>query len=186
VLRVSLIALALLTLAGCGGSDTRTVTPKTIAAPKPAQTQTQTTETDELTQPTQTTATATAPTAPADARSGAIAKVRALGYVPDDPPQWNETQTLRVLVATRKGSGDGYAKRAFFFVGRRYIGTDTSQDSAGIRVDGQSDTTITLAYALYGPNDALCCPGGKAAVRYHWNGSKLVPLDPIPPASKRG
>lgn len=180
MIRAAVIAFALLALAGCGGSDTRTVTPETIDVPTQTQTQTQTTATT----PTQTTP--TTPTAPVEARSAAIAKVRALGYVPDDVSQWNETQTLRVLVGTRKGSGDGYAKRAFFFVGRRYLGTDTSADSAGIRVDGQSDTTITLAYALYGPNDALCCPGGTATVRYHWDGSKLVPLDPIPPASKRG
>ena len=182
--RAHLLALALLALiAGCGGSDSPSPTLKTVNVPKPAQTQpTQT----QATQPTQTQTTPTQTTAPADARGQAIAKVGALGYVPDDPSQWNETQTLRVLVGTRKGSGDGYAKRAFFFVGRRYIGTDTSGDSAGIRVDGQSDTTITLAYALYGPHDALCCPGGTGVVRYHWDGSKLVPLDPIPPASKRG
>jgi hypothetical protein len=180
--RVCLIAIAALALGGCGGSDTRTVTPETIAVPKPAPT----TQTQSQATQTQATQTQTTPSAPLDARSAAIAKVRALGYVPDDPSQWNETQTLRVLVGTRKGSGDGYAKRAFFFVGRRYIGTDTSGDSAGVRVDGQSDTTITLAYALYGPHDALCCPGGTGVVRYQWNGSKLVPLDPIPPASKRG
>ena len=185
--RLSFIALAALALAGCGGSDSRTVTPETISVPKPAQSQTAPTQsTSTQTTPAQTTRTqATQPEA-ADARGRALAKVSALGYVPDDPSQWNETQTLRVLVGTRKGSGDGYAKRAFFFVGGRYIGTDTSGDSAGIRVDGQSDTTITLAYALYGPHDALCCPGGTATVRYKWNGSKLEPLDPIPPASKRG
>ncbi len=183
--RAHLLALALLaSLAGCGGSDSPSPTLKTVSVPTQTQaTQTQT-QPETQTQATPTTTTTTT-TAPAEARDEALAKVSALGYNPVDPSQWNETQTLRVLVGVRKDSGDGYARRAFFFVGRRYIGTDTSDDSAGIRVDGQSDTTITLAYALYGRGDALCCPGGTGSVRYQWNGSKLVPLDPIPPASKR-
>jgi hypothetical protein len=85
-----------------------------------------------------------------------------------------------VLVATRRDSGDGYAKKAFFFVGGRYIGTDTSDDSAGIRVGSQGDRTIRLEYAIYGKGDALCCPSDSASVRYYWNGARLTPLDPIP------
>ena len=45
------------------------------------------------------------------------AAVAKAGYVPDNPSQYHPDQTLRVLVATRKDSGDGYAKKAFFFVG---------------------------------------------------------------------
>jgi hypothetical protein len=125
------------------------------------------------------------PPTPANGRFEAVGRVSKEGYNPDDEDQYHPSQTLRVLVGTKKDSGDGYAKRAFFFVGDRYIGTDTSDDSAAIRVDSQSDTTITLAYPLYGKDDPLCCPGGEATVRYQWNGSKLVPLDPIPSVSKR-
>jgi hypothetical protein len=119
-------------------------------------------------------------------RSQAIARVRREGYRPDDTGAYDPSATLRVLVGTRTDSGDGYAKRAFFFVGGRYIGTDTSDDSANVRVEGQTDDTVTLAYAIYGPNDALCCPARTETVRYRWNGSRLVPLDSIPPRSSRG
>jgi hypothetical protein len=87
-----------------------------------------------------------------------------------------------VLVGTNAGSGDGYDQRAFFFLDGKYIGTDSSQPSAGIHVVSQSDTEITLAYTLYRPHDSLCCPGGgQARVRFQLNNGKLTPLDPIPP-----
>jgi hypothetical protein len=46
----------------------------------------------------------------------------------------------------------------------------------------RDDTTIALMYVLYRNSDALCCPtGGGKIVRFHWNGSRLVALDRIPP-----
>jgi hypothetical protein len=80
------------------------------------------------------------------------------------------------------GSGDGYGQQAFFFVNGRYIGTDASQPSATLRVVGQGDTEVTLAYPLYRDGDPLCCPGaGQARVRFQLNNGKLTALDPIPP-----
>ena len=60
----------------------------------------------------------------------AVAVVRAHGYTPDDTSEYHPGQTLRVLVGTRTGSGDGYGQQAFFFVDGRYIGTDTKEPSA--------------------------------------------------------
>ena len=86
----------------------------------------------------------------------------------------------------RTGSGDGYGQQAFFFVNGRYIGTDTSQPSAKLRVASQNDTEVTLEYPLYRKNDPLCCPGaGVARVRFQLNNGRLSPLDPIPPASSQ-
>ena len=185
------VAGAAVLLAGCGDGDQTTVTQvQTVQSPT-ADTGTvtvpeisppkDTTETDEAPPPEQT-----PPQQQGGTRDEAVAKLRAEGYRADDPADYDAGATLRVLVGTRLDSGDGYAKRAFFFVGGRYIGTDTSDDSANIRVEDTGGDTVTLAYALYGPNDALCCPGGTATVRYRWNGSRLVPLDPIPPRSRRG
>ena len=176
---------AALLVAGCGGS--KTVTQVQTVAGRPAQTQTSPTATVAVPKiQIQTPTTQTPPAASGGSLPEAQARVSAEGYNVDDPGAYDSSHTLRVLVGTKKASGDGYAKRAFFFVGGRYIGTDTSDDSAGVRVEGSDNTTVTLAYALYGPNDALCCPGGTALVRYQWNGSRLVPLDPIPSRSKRG
>jgi hypothetical protein len=116
--------------------------------------------------------------------SQALATVKAHGYTAPHTSDYHPDQTLRVLVATRTGSNDGYAQQAFFFVGGRYIGTDTSTPSAGIEVVGQGDTEVTLAYRLYRPNDPLCCArGGQAKVRFQLNNGRLVALDPIPPVS---
>jgi hypothetical protein len=110
--------------------------------------------------------------------------VKAHGFTANGTSDYHPDQTLRVLTATRTGSGDGYAQQAFFFVDNRYIGTDTSQPSAGVKVVAQGDTEVTLAYPLYRPHDPLCCPGGgQATVRFQLNNGRLVPLGTIPPAS---
>ncbi|MEA2429347.1 MAG: hypothetical protein QOF37_2975 [Thermoleophilaceae bacterium] len=181
-----LLSAAALFAAGCGGSKTVTQVQTVARQPVQAQSTPTTATVPKIQIQTPTTQAPPPPAASGGTLPEAQARVSAEGYNVDDPGAYDSSHTLRVLVGTKKSSGDGYAKRAFFFVGGRYIGTDTSDDSAGVRVEGSGDTTVTLAYALYGPNDALCCPGGTARVRYQWNGSRLVPLDPIPSASKRG
>jgi LppP/LprE lipoprotein len=112
--------------------------------------------------------------------------LRARGFVPANTSDFHPGQALEVLVGVRAGSGDGYGQQAFFFVNGRYIGTDTSEPSAALRVLDQSDTEVTLSYPLYRKSDPLCCPGGgHASVRFQLNNGKLAPLDPIPPVSSK-
>lgn len=137
---------------------------------------------------TQSTRTATAPAFTKESSSSeglteAVNLVKAHGYTPQDTSQYHSAQTLRVLLATRTGSGDGYDQQAFFFLGGHYLGTDTSSPSAGIALVSQSDTEATLAYHLYLPRDPLCCArGGEAKVRFQLNNGRLTALDPIPPS----
>jgi LppP/LprE lipoprotein len=197
VLAVSLGAL----LGGCGGG-TKTVT----VASTPAATQTNTTAPRTTTTTTATTPTSSTPaptkgggggptttrTAPAPAftqpgsaaegLSGAEAVLRAQGFTPNATSDYHPNQTLRVLIGTRTGSGEDSGRQAFFFVGGHYIGTDAKQPSASIRVVSQSETEVTLAYALSSSNGAA---GGQANVRFQLNNGKLAALDPIPPASNR-
>lgn len=110
--------------------------------------------------------------------------VRANGFTPNDASEYHPDQTLRVLVGTRTGSGDGYGQRAFFFVNGRYIGTDTKDSSAKLRVVSQNDTSVTISYPLYRHTDPLCCPGGgQSSVTFQLNNGKLAPAGPIPPAN---
>ena len=110
--------------------------------------------------------------------------LKARGYTPAETSQYHPSQTLRVLVGTRAGSSDGYDQQAFFFVGGRYIGTDTKEPSASVKVLSQSDTEVTLGYPLYRSGDPLASPsGGQATVHFQLNNGKLVALNPIPPAS---
>jgi LppP/LprE lipoprotein len=116
--------------------------------------------------------------------SGAATTVRARGFTPNDTSQYHSNQTLRVLVGTRTGSGDGYGQQAFFFIDGRYIGTDAKDPSATLKVVSQSDTSVTLAYPLYRHNDPLCCPGGgQATVSFQLDNGRLVALGAIPPTN---
>jgi hypothetical protein len=116
--------------------------------------------------------------------SGAAAVVRAKGYTPNDTSDYHANQALRVLVGTQTGSGDGYGQQVFFFVNGRYIGTDTKEPSATVRIVSQGDTEVTLSYPLYRRNDPLSSPsGGQARVTFQLNNGKLVPLGKIPPVN---
>lgn len=190
-----LSAAAIASLAACG-SGTKTVT-ATGQAPvsqtaSTARAQTSSTATSTpSTSATSTTGTSTRTgTEPAftqnEAKSGsagaAAGVVRAHGYTPNDTSQYRPDQTLRVLVGTRSGSSDGYGQQAFFFVDGRYIGTDTRDPSASVKLISQGDTEVTLGYPLYRPSDPLSSPrGGEAHVSFQLNNGKLVPLGTIPP-----
>jgi hypothetical protein len=108
--------------------------------------------------------------------SGPSAVLAAHGYAAVDPGQYNDQNTLQVLI----GSGPGGAQKAFFFVNGRYIGTDTKLPSSQINLVGSNDTEVTLGYALVHPDGS---PAGTANVRYALNDGQLSPLDPIPAAS---
>ncbi len=190
-------------LAACG-SGTKTVTVSS-APPVSQTTATPTTSSAKTTSTAATTPTATTTTpsngttthsapepaftkteASAEGSGGAAAAVRAHGYTPNDTAEYHANQTLRVLVGTRTGSADGYGQQAFFFVGGRYLGTDTKEASATVKVVSQGDTEVTLSYPLYRKGDPLSSPsGGEARVTFQLNNGKLVPLGTIPPASSR-
>ncbi|HEY3969870.1 MAG TPA: LppP/LprE family lipoprotein [Solirubrobacteraceae bacterium] len=203
LLTMAAVALA---IGGCGSSGTKTVS---VSSAVPFGTATQPTTTTGTTKssPTTTTPTSAGPSPnetggvettrtngePAftkesqggEGLGGAVAVVKAHGYTAGETSTYRPEQTLRVLVGTRTGSSDGYGQQAFFFVDGRYLGTDTSEPSASIKVVGQSDTEATLVYSLYKPGDPLSKPSGEKTVRFQLNNGHLVPLNPIPSASSR-
>jgi LppP/LprE lipoprotein len=119
---------------------------------------------------------------PAQQAKAAAAAVVARGYTPNDPSEYHPNQTLGVLVGTRTGSADGYNQQVFFFVDGRFIGTDTKDPSAAVKVVSQSDTEAVVSYALYRPNDPLSSPSaGRATVRFQLDNGHLMPVGKIPP-----
>jgi hypothetical protein len=199
----TIAVLGALVLAGCG-SDTKTVSissappggSTTGATSAPATTtQAPSTGTTTATAPpstgTSTTRTAPEPSFTESETSGkegalqaAVATVHSHGFTPVDTSEYHPSQTLQVMVGTRTGSGDGYGQQAFFFVDGHYLGTDTKEPSAKLKVVSQGDTEVAIAYPLYRRNDPLCCPGGgQRVVHFALNNGKLQALDPIPPAS---
>ena len=112
----------------------------------------------------------------------AAAVVRTRGYTADDLSEYHPQQTLRALVGTRSGSADGYGQQVFFFVDGRFIGTDTKEPSASLKVVSQGDTEAVVAYRLYRPGDPLSSPsGGQAVVHFQLNNARLVALGTVPP-----
>jgi hypothetical protein len=195
LLPAALLAVGL--LAGCG-SQTKTVTVSSApltptATAKTTSTPSTTSSTPSTSTPTtSTSATRTAPepsfaeqeAKPVEGATAAAAVLRARGYTADNASEYHQGQTLRVLVGTRTGSGDGFGQQAFFFIDGHYLGTDTKEPSAKLKVLSQSDTEVAIAYPLYRSSDPLCCPGGgQRVVHFALNNGKLTALDPIPPAN---
>jgi hypothetical protein len=203
---LTLSACAAVVLGACGSGATKTVS--VAGSPSVAETTPTTTSTHSTTTastPTGTTTTAPtgtaggtpAPgathTAPepefaqqeshAEGVSEAASVLEARGYTPVETSQYHPNQTLRVLVGAKTGASDGYGQQAFFFVGGRYIGTDTKEPSASVKVLSQSDTEVTLSYPLYRAGAPLASPTGQATVHFQLDNGKLTALDPIPPAS---
>lgn len=73
-------------------------------------------------------------------------------------------------------------RQVFLFHKGCYLGTTTSEPRFVLAVEQTGGDTVVVRYKHYMPRDALCCPSlPDYVVRYRWNGSKVVPLNPIPP-----
>ena len=91
---------------------------------------------------------------------------------------WRPQAVLHVLHASDAGGADAQGDWYFFFAGGRLVGQQFfSRASGQAAVD---DSTFAVTYDVFRPGDPHCCPsGGQATVRFHWNGTRLAPLDPI-------
>jgi len=177
LLLVAVACLAL--LAGDDGDGARTAAEGqvagAIATPTATPTRTPT--------PTPTPAPTPEPLTPAERaqRSAAVEQVRAQGFEPVSRRAYHPDQDLRVMLGEptvqTRAAGVPEGRRAFFFVGGEYIGTDTSDVSSDLRIARQTKSTVTLAYGL-GTEE-------EETVRFKWDGSSLTPQSPIPPAEQR-
>lgn len=184
--------MAVLAVYGC--SSTHAAKPATVLTTVSATSSTALPATSSSVASTTTSTGAKPPsTAPAsDAESVAARLVRSLAFTPSDTSDYTypNPNGLHVIIGDATVSNGGYAYRAFFFVHGRYIGTDTGTDltntSATIHIVWRGAAIIALGYAIYKPDDPMCCPlGGAVTVRYQWTGTKLVVLDPIPSLNAR-
>jgi hypothetical protein len=214
-LTAGLVSLALgagagVTLAGCGGSSTKTESVAASStkgeAPPATTTAGQTTTSAATRSANGSTGTASTPTSAAGGSAAsethtasepefaqqeahgeglneAVSVLQSRGYAASDTSQYHADQTLRVLIGTKAGASGSYDEQAFFFVNGRYIGTDTKEPSASIKVVTQGDTEVTLTYALYRDGQPLAGENAEATVRFQLDDGKLTALDPIPPAN---
>jgi hypothetical protein len=99
---------------------------------------------------------------------------------------FDPSQPVQVLIGASETGGSGVPEQAFFFANGHWVGNDTPDASARVEFVSQQGDTISLRYVIYTPSDPHCCPsGGEQVVRFHWDGSKLVPLDPVPTSEER-
>ena len=106
---------------------------------------------------------------------------RRTGYGHCDTNGWVDGDTFQVLICIAPGAATP-PELAFFFAAGAYLGTDTKDASAQVRVASRSTDTVTLAYNLFRFGDPDCCPtGGSVLVRYRWDGAAVTALDPTPP-----
>jgi LppP/LprE lipoprotein len=120
-------------------------------------------------------------------RTAAVGQMRSQGFEPVAVSTYKPRESLRVLIGRPKVSSTGMrGRRAFFFVREQYLGTDSASPSLRVKVAGQKGSQITLAYTRFAAGDKPCCPSdGTVKVRFKLDGSRLTPMDPIPPAAAR-
>ncbi|MDO1486538.1 Uncharacterised protein [Rhodococcus rhodochrous] len=88
--------------------------------------------------------------------------------------------SLMWLVAVG-GNSASSPEHLLFFADGSYLGTATSEPYAYTSVVDASDDTVTAEYRWLAGDEPFCCPeGGPATVRYTWDGSQIVMLDPLP------
>jgi serine/threonine protein kinase len=129
--------------------------------------------------------TSSAPQDVSGSYSTAAAILGDYSYQPVPDQLWDPTAALNEVTGVLATAADG-PTRVFFYFDGTYIGTDTPDGSAGVKVTRPSRTEFLLIYGIYNPSDPRCCPtGGSASVRFSWTGIKLVALDPIPSTAQR-
>jgi hypothetical protein len=80
-------------------------------------------------------------------------------------------------------AGDGRDQHVWFFLGGRFIGSDTRKLFSSKEIFGvwRGDTVIAFMYVLYRASDPNCCPtGGGKIVRFRLHSGHVVRLDPLP------
>jgi hypothetical protein len=105
------------------------------------------------------------------ARRAAVRTLTEQGYDPVRLSDWRPANQLRVLV----GESDTGAMRAFFFVGREFVGNDDASSSSNLRVSKVGDEAITLSYGV--------STGGTEKVRFEWIDGTLEATGGTVPAS---
>lgn len=94
---------------------------------------------------------------------------------------WRPNATLHAIVAfpTPGIEGASWPYYYFFFVNGYLVGDQCLHHGAHDFKTQADDNTIAVDYKFYKGSEPACCPSGAATERFHWDGSKLVMLDPL-------
>jgi hypothetical protein len=174
VIGLFVVLIVVVTLIGGSGSDdddqravatpAPTVTPKPRRTPKPTPTAVPLTPDQKLD------------------RQDDIDVVRSRGFDVVDRKDWNPDDTLQVLIG--RSSTGGYL--AFFFVDGQYLGNDSTEPSAKLRVKKTDDLMVTLSYGIYSPGDESDKPtGDPISVPFRYDAGRVEPIEAIPAPEQR-
>ncbi|MGH2949215.1 MAG: LppP/LprE family lipoprotein [Solirubrobacteraceae bacterium] len=114
------------------------------------------------------------------ARRAAVVTLTEQGHEPVRLADYVPRNDLRVLIG-RPSDDDGGPRRAFFFAGREFIGTDSESPSARLRIVRSRNRSVTLAYAVFEGSERT----STVRVRFRWDGTALTPEGTIPDAFVR-
>lgn len=115
-------------------------------------------------------------------RQDAVDVVRSRGFDVVRLRDYDPSATLRVLI----GRSDDGGEMAFFFVVGEYLGNDSADASAKVRVDQTSDLEVTLGYRIFQPGDEPDRPTGEPVlVEFVYDGSRVQPVDALPAPEER-
>jgi hypothetical protein len=115
-------------------------------------------------------------------RDAAAEVVESRGFEVVRLRDYDPRDTLRVLIG-RTSTG---SHLAFFFVQGQYIGNDSTEPSARLRVRRTGDLQTTLRYGIYQSGDEQDKPTGDPIdVGFKWDGSSLQPLTALPAPEQR-
>jgi LppP/LprE lipoprotein len=115
------------------------------------------------------------------ARRAAVTTLSEQGFEPVRLADWKAASVLRVLV----GRDEAGEERAFFFVGRRFVGNDDVAASASVKVTATKERTVTLSYRLFADDDTDKPTGETVKVSFRWRDGTLAPAGELPAADER-
>ena len=165
LLLVGLLSVGLVLTSGGGEEETQALAP----TPSPS--------------PTPTPAPTPKPLTPEQRaeRRAAVEQLREQGFEPVRLKQYDPEKTLRVLLgeptAASRAAGVPEGRRAFFFVGDAFVGTDAPEVSSDLELGRRTERAVTLRYGLETLEDT--------AVRFRWDGTALVPQSTVPSVLER-
>jgi len=87
---------------------------------------------------------------------------------------------ITAVVGQRFPTADGYGQIVFFWHNTTFVGTDATTEHTQVALTGGGPGYFRVTYATYKAGAPACCPTGKAAVRFRFNGAKFAPGRPLP------
>jgi hypothetical protein len=169
---ILIVVVSLIGSAGDGSDDskqaaataTATRTPKPTPTPKPKPTPVPLTADQKLD------------------RQNDVDVVRSRSFDVLNVNSWKPDDTLQVLIGKSSSGGE----LAFFFSAGTYLGNDSTDPSAKVRVRKTDDVEVTLAYTTYQPGDDQEKPTGEPVlVRFRYEGGRVAPVEAIPAPEQR-